>query len=78
MVLVLLLPAAASPRNVYGGQMNIATGDYPFSIHATFVVSREHPFGAPWIRHWFLDEYLRSAKTHRLLQSARGRNRLLR
>jgi hypothetical protein len=50
---------------------------YPASIHATFVVSRRSPFGAPWIRHWYLDEYLRSAATRKLLQTARGRNRLL-
>ena len=50
---------------------------YPVSVQATFVVSRNHPFGAPWIRHWYLDEYLPSAKTRKLLTTADGRNRLL-
>jgi hypothetical protein len=50
---------------------------YPVTLDATLVVSRSHPFGAPWIRHWYLDEYLPSAKTRKLLTTADGRNRLL-
>ncbi len=50
---------------------------YPASIQATFVVSRRSPFGASWIRRWYLDEWVPSAKARKVLQTSRGRNRLL-
>jgi hypothetical protein len=58
-------------------EATLRSRQYPVSIHATFVVSRRHPFGAPWVRRWYLHEYVPSAKTKELLRTARGRNRLL-
>jgi hypothetical protein len=49
---------------------------YPASVQATFVVSKKSPFGAPWLRHWYVS-YLKSAPVRKLLQTADGRNRLL-
>jgi hypothetical protein len=58
-------------------EATLRDGSYPASIHATFVVARKHPFGAAWLRHWYLDGYLASAKTRKLLQTADDRDRLL-
>ena len=62
---------------VRASEATLRDRSYPVSVHATFVTSRRSPFGAPWVRHWYLDEYLPSAATRKLLRTARGRERLL-
>jgi hypothetical protein len=63
-------------NGVTASEATLRSRQYPVSVQATFVVSKKSPFGAPWLRRWYLS-YLKSAKVHKLLQTADGRNRLL-
>lgn len=63
-------------NGVTASEATLRSRQYPASVQATFVVSKKSPFGAPWLRRWYV-KYLKSAKVRKLLQTADGRNRLL-